>query len=246
MSKTYEAILLAAGKGERLGAAHNKVLLPVGKEKRPLFDYALRVFLKDESCRRVILVIRQPDMLYMKQVLESFYHTIPKKLIFIEGGSERQYSVEKGLAEVSSRETEYVMVHDAARPFIDQKMIQALFKEAQATKAAVVAIPARDTMKRIKDRKVKETLYRPEVWQVQTPQAFHVNVLKEAHQQAKKEDYLANEEGELVERLGQQVSVVLGSPINFKVTTPEDLKLAEGYLMRQESIHCTSDKKDIR
>lgn len=246
MSKSYEAILLAAGKGERLGSTHNKVLLPLGKDKRPLFDYALRVFLEDECCSRVIMTIRQSDEPYIKQVLTHLYQEIPSKVYFIEGGKERQYSVEKGLEEVTDRQKGYVMVHDAARPFIHQEMVQSLFKQAQQTKAAVVAIPAKDTMKRVKSGEVVDTFYRPEVWQVQTPQAFQVDVLQEAHNKAKAENYLANEEGELVERLGHVVSVVLGSAFNFKVTTPEDLELAEGYLLRKEYTHCNESENEVR
>lgn len=228
MSNSYTAILLAAGKGTRLGAVHNKVLLPLEeKNPRPLFDYALRVFLEDKHCAHIHFILRPSDESFIKEVLNQLYGEVPEKVTFVYGGKERQDSVKNGLDTVRD---EYVFVHDAARPFIDQEMVDALFLKAKKEGAAIVAIPAKDTVKRVRDEAVVETLYRPEVWQVQTPQAFRSTLLKEAYAKATEERYRGNEEGELVERMGQPVSVIQGKTTNFKVTTPEDLELAKGLI----------------
>lgn len=228
-NKTYETILLAAGEGTRLGASYNKVLLSLS-DGRPLFDYALRTFLEDIMCSHIILVIRKSDEEIIQQNLEEIYKEIPSKITFVYGGTERQYSVENGLdaLKVKNPDEGYVMVHDAARPFVEKKLLQELFLTVQKENAAILAIPAKDTIKKVQDGVVSKTLYRPEIWQVQTPQAFLSSLLVKAYKQAKRENYIGNEEGELVERLGHLVKIVQGNAYNFKVTTPEDLELAKG------------------
>lgn len=232
-SCSYSVILLAAGKGERLGAVHNKVLLPLADE-RPLFDYALRVFLKDQRCGQIVLVIRQTDKKVVEQALKQLYGKVPEKIVCVQGGEERQESVSNGL-DTLSEQSEYVMVHDAARPFITQELVDRLFSKVLTTEAAIAAIPAQDTIKYIREEKVIKTLYRPEIWQVQTPQAFKITLLKRAYKHAAAEGYLGNEEGELVERLKEPVAIVKGDPLNFKITTSEDLLLAKGlFLVRNQ------------
>ncbi|WP_277631079.1 2-C-methyl-D-erythritol 4-phosphate cytidylyltransferase [Atopococcus tabaci] len=228
MKADYEAIVLAAGSGERMGAAHNKVLLPL--DGLPIFAYALKVFLADPYCRHIILVIQEADRVYVERTLLRLKPKREIPLTLTTGGRHRQDSVYAGLKQLQEPEQGLVMVHDAARPFIKQENISELNACATGTGAAVLAVPAKDTIKRVVDGVVQSTLPRPEIWQVQTPQAFHKPLLLAAHEQARKEGYLANEEGELVERMGRKVRVVPGSYENIKITTPEDLVFAEGIL----------------
>lgn len=227
--ETYEVILLAAGSGTRLGASHNKVLLPIGPKKRPMFDYAMREFLKDDNCSQIILVVRKCDYAVIKDCVEEIYERIPEKILIIFGGSERQYSVANGL-EVLKDPNGYVMVHDAARPFITAPMLAQLFQEVKTHEACLLAVPASDTIKRVQNEQVQETLNRSEIWQVQTPQAFKSSLLLEAYQKAEQEGFLGNEEGELIERTGHAVRIIPGKTSNFKITSSEDLELAEGLL----------------
>lgn len=232
MKSMYEVILLAAGLGERMGASHNKVLLPLGEV--PVFAHALQVFFQDPWCKKVVLVIRAEDEAYMRESLSELTIESQVPLDIAYGGDHRQKSVYAGLEKIQQSETTLVMVHDAARPFIQQKVIDELNEKATQTGAALLAVPAKDTIKVVRNGVVQSTLYRPEIWQVQTPQAFNKEVLVDAHQQATKEQFLANEEGELVERLGKEVAVVKGSYDNIKITTPEDFIFAQGLLTQKK------------
>lgn len=231
MTKSYEAILLAAGSGTRLGDKQNKVLLTLDDSKRPIIDYAFRKFLEDEWCTHIIIVIRNQDRSMLELMFQEQYGHMPEKVTLVEGGAERQYSVKNGLNALHQKNSGYILVHDAARPFIQKELLHTLVNSAYENKAAIVAIPAKDTVKRVREQTVTETLYRPEIWQVQTPQAFSTALLLKAYQKAEKDNYLGNEEGELVERIGHTVKVVVGNSLNFKITTPEDLKIAKGLLL---------------
>lgn len=228
MKSDYEAILLAAGSGERMGAAHNKVLLPLGS--LPIFAYSLKIFLTDPYCHHVILVIRDTDRSYIEETLKRIESMRNIPLTVTLGGNNRQESVYAGLENLREPERGLVLVHDAARPFIKRENVALLNEKATETSAALLAVPAKDTIKSVKDGVVQSTLFRPHIWQVQTPQAFTKSVLLKAHKQAKKDDFLGNEEGELVERLGVEVAVVKGSYDNIKITTSEDLVFADGIL----------------
>ena len=143
----------------------------------------------------------------------------------VEGGAERAESVSKALARVKP-DIDFVCVHDAARPCLANEWITKVFEAAEKTGAAIFAIPVAGTLKRVgPDHKIEETLPRAAMWEAQTPQVFRRELLLEAH--AKRGDFPATDDAELVERLGQPVTVVPGSPINLKIATREDLRLAE-------------------
>jgi 2-C-methyl-D-erythritol 4-phosphate cytidylyltransferase len=145
-------------------------------------------------------------------------------VVVIQGGDTRQESVARGLAQVESGT---VVVHDAARPFATEAMVREVVDELTDANAAITAIPVNDTVKRGHDGLVIETVPRNELWLSQTPQAFVTDVLKRAHARAEKEGYVASDDAELVERYGEEVRVVEGSRLNFKITFPADYKLAE-------------------
>jgi 2-C-methyl-D-erythritol 4-phosphate cytidylyltransferase len=123
-----------------------------------------------------------------------------------------------------------VLVHDGARPFISHKKIEDLVHKAQETGAATLAVPVKDTIKRVVNGVVVETVERSTLWSVQTPQAFIPSLVIDAHHQANKENYIGTDDASLIERIGNPVSIVLGDYTNIKLTTPEDLLLAKAIM----------------
>ncbi|WP_413527673.1 2-C-methyl-D-erythritol 4-phosphate cytidylyltransferase [Marinilactibacillus psychrotolerans] len=225
MKETYEVILLGAGSSLRLGTLENKIMLML--RDRPVYDYALNLFIEDERCEQVIFVVQKEDLENIKNQLLKLYNLVPKKITFVHGGTERQYSVENGLKALNNSEDGYVLVHDAARPFIDKEMINKLFQTMKLEKAVIFAIPAKDTIKVVRNNEVHQTLHRPVIWQVQTPQMFRSKLLLQAHRQAAVDEFVGNEEGELVERMNHPVKVLEGKDKNFKITTATDFMIAE-------------------
>jgi 2-C-methyl-D-erythritol 4-phosphate cytidylyltransferase len=143
----------------------------------------------------------------------------------VQGGAERADSVQNALARVKP-DVDFICVHDAARPCITDAWVDKVFEAAQRTGAAIFAIPVAGTLKRVgADSTIQETVSRTGLWEAQTPQVFRRELLLEAY--AKRSDFQATDEAQLVERLGKKVAVVPGSSINLKITTKEDLRLAE-------------------
>lgn len=153
--------------------------------------------------------------------------------LFKQGGDERQHSVYKGLKAV--KQEKIVLVHDGARPFIKHEQIDELIAEAEQTGAAILAVPVKDTIKRVQDLQVSETIERSSLWAVQTPQAFRLSLLMKAHAEAERKGFLGTDDASLVEQMeGGSVRVVEGSYTNIKLTTPDDLTSAEA-IMESES-----------
>jgi 2-C-methyl-D-erythritol 4-phosphate cytidylyltransferase len=157
----------------------------------------------------------------------------------VHGGDTRQQSVANALAQVAP-ETEIVLVHDAARPFVTPAQIDRLIAEARTRGAAILGIPAIDTVKEVKRASLPEdvalitsTIPRERIVLAQTPQAFQYAILREAFARAKQDDVTASDEASLVERIGREVFVVLGSERNLKITRPSDMDLARFYLEQE-------------
>jgi len=224
----YQVIIPAAGSGKRMGAGYNKLLMNLAG--RPIILHTLDVFEKDSSCSRIILVIHSDDDSFFAEI-QSHY----TKIHIVYGGSERQYSVYNGL---KAAETEgIILVHDGARPFIRPETISRLVQSASECGAAIAAVPVKDTIKKVIDLEVIETVDRSSLWQVQTPKAFHFSVLQSAHEQAKIEGYLGTDEASLVEKNGHPVKIVESDYDNIKLTTPEDLYFAEAILKKRHQHH---------
>ncbi|MEH7386586.1 2-C-methyl-D-erythritol 4-phosphate cytidylyltransferase [Bacillus sp. JJ1521] len=221
----YQVVIPAAGSGKRMNAGKNKQFIEL--KSIPVIIHTLRVFEHDPMCSGIILVVNKEEQSIFQELLQT--HNIEKVVTFIQGGSERQYSVYNGLQAVKN--TDIVLVHDGARPFLKQKHVHELVNIAAEKGAAVLAVPIKDTIKRAsRDSYVEETVERSSLWAIQTPQAFHVSILQEAHELAKKEDYLGTDEASLVERIPKQVYIVKGDYLNIKLTTPDDLVFAEAIL----------------
>jgi 2-C-methyl-D-erythritol 4-phosphate cytidylyltransferase len=152
-----------------------------------------------------------------------------KTIALIAGGAERQDSVDNGLRELPS-DCEWVLIHDGVRPFVSLELLENTWRTAQQTGAAIAALPATDTIKRVRKEVVMETLQRDEVWLAQTPQVFRRDIIVSAYREARKQNRVATDDAFLVECLGLSVSVVRGERSNIKITTPEDLSWGNRFL----------------
>lgn len=217
------AIIPAAGLGLRMGGDVPKQFLEIGG--RPLLTHTLENVSRANLIDGIVLVVEEwriPDV--RDQFLRDW--PCPKVKWVIAGGARRQDSVAKGLASVPA-ETEIVVVHDGARPFINPGIIDRSVKEARLHGACIVAIPVSDTIKRVDDEGVIcETVDRSGLWQAQTPQTFRFDLIKKAMAKAVEEGFYATDEAGLVERIGMAVMIIPGDQKNMKVTTPEDLVIA--------------------
>jgi 2-C-methyl-D-erythritol 4-phosphate cytidylyltransferase len=224
---TYQVILPAAGQGKRMGAGKNKLLLELNG--LPVLIHTLRVFEQDEACSGIILAIHPQDEIEFQSLLTRY--NVSKVIRLIPGGKERQDSIYNALKSV---ETDgIILVHDAARPFIQKEHIYRLTEMAAETGAAILGVPAKDTIKKVQDGVVVETVERSSLWAVQTPQAFRISLLTEAYKRAEKDHFLGTDDASLVERLNYPVSMVEGDYDNIKLTTPEDLYFAEAILKKR-------------
>ena len=218
---TLGLVVLAAGRGERFG--RDKVWLPL--RGQPLLVHCLRA-LAASPVARVALVV-SAERLPEAQALAS---SVPLPTVAVVGGARRQDSVANGLQALGA--CDWVAVHDAARPLATQELLLRTWRAAQTTGAAIAAIPQTETVKRVRDGQVIETLPRAELWAVQTPQVFRTDLLLRAHATIADD---VTDDAALVERLGVTVRIVEGSYANIKVTMPHDLALAAFLWQRQES-----------
>lgn len=227
MVRRTVALVPAAGRGLRMGGAVPKQFLTLGSQ--PLLVHALRVLEASPAIHEIILAVPATEREYcLNQVVVP--HGFKKVSKIVSGGEHRQDSVRHALAEVD-RETEIVLVHDAVRPFLTERMVQDVIEQAAKHGAAIVAIPMRDTVKEMgADGAVARTVDRRHLWLAQTPQAFRRDWLEEAHRKAQLEGIQATDDAHLVELLGRRVVVVEGSGENIKVTRPEDMIIGEAIL----------------
>ena len=221
--KLNTAIIPAAGIGARMHADRAKQMLELGGV--PLIVHTLRRFELCDLIDRVILVL-QPSLTQEVLALVS-RHNLKKVARVVAGGAERQDSVYRGLLVIKAEDAGIILVHDAVRPFVRPDEIGAVIERAESTGAALMAVAATDTIKQVKTSRVRRTLDRRAIYYAQTPQAFRYEIIREAYERAYRDQFMATDDSQLVERLGHRVSVVEGSPINIKITRPFDLKLAE-------------------
>jgi 2-C-methyl-D-erythritol 4-phosphate cytidylyltransferase len=224
----YTVLLPAAGSGKRMGAGQNKLFLKL--RDVPILIHTLRVFENDPMCQHIVLAVKKEEQTYIEQLLLK--HEITKVAAITEGGAERQHSVYACLK--ASPSQGIVLVHDAARPFIKRGIIHQLVETATQSRAAVAAVRAKDTMKKVEDGIIQETVDRESLWIIQTPQAFQFELLEKAERLANEEGYLGTDEAMLVERLGERVHIVESTYDNVKMTTKEDLLFGDVILNKME------------
>ena len=220
----------AAGMGRRMGAAVNKQYLQLCG--RSILARTLELFDRHPAIDRIFPIIPAAEIDYFnQQILPGCRLT--KLGGIVPGGKERQDSVRNGLQQLQRLGTEpdsLVLIHDGVRPLFNPALISTLIDLALLEGAAVVGVPAKDTIKEVEDGLIIATPERSRLWQVQTPQIFRYELLLRAYQQAAEEDYRGTDDASLVERLGAKVMMVEGDYRNIKITTPEDLLLAEALL----------------
>lgn len=221
------AIILAGGAGKRMGAATNKQFLLI--DNKPIIAHTLQIF---EDCRAIdsiYLVVNQKDLpVIQKEILETYrFHKVTKVVI---GGRLRQDSVKNGLEAIEGH-CDIVVIHDGARPFVSPSFIEKGIFLMEMFDAVIPGLPARDTIKAVsKEGFVSKTLPRDSLWQVQTPQTFKYDLIVKAYRNGMAKKLYGFDDATFVEHLGQKVKVIEGSPYNLKITTPEDLIIAQGIL----------------
>ena len=225
--KYISAIIVAGGSGSRMGTATKKQYLKVkGKE---ILVHTVERFNNMPEIQEVIVVTGKEDITYVEKLLKEDYR-LDKVVHIVEGGKERQDSVYNGIKVVNEK-AEYLVVHDGARPLITSEVVLRGLSMAYANKASIVAVPVKDTIKIVdKEGKVETTPNRDTLWSIQTPQIFEKELIVRAHEYAKAHRLQATDDSMLVEAIGVPVYIVEGSYSNIKITTPEDLVMAENML----------------
>ena len=224
-------ILPAAGLGKRFGKDANKPFVKLGG--KPLLIWALEVLDALPEIGEIIPVLKDGDMEAGAELLESY--GIKKTRRIAPGGKERQDSVFHGLKLIDDRKC-IVLVHDGVRPLIEPPVVSQAILQLKDCDGVVVGVPVKDTIKEVSGGEVKRTLNRDTLWAVQTPQVFRYETLYSAYEKAAKESFYATDDSSLVERYGGKIRMVTGSYTNVKITTPEDLQVAEMFLAMREKI----------
>lgn len=225
-NKYVSVIVVAAGMGKRMGAAINKQYLML--ENRPILAHTIQKFEDNEYIDEIIVVTRDEEREYCKREVVCRY-SFNKVVHIVAGGEERQDSVYNGLMH-ANKLCDIVLIHDGVRPFIKNDEITECIKAALEYEACVIGVPVKDTIKVIDDTNtIIDTPARNTLWAVHTPQAFAYKLIVKAHENAKKYKQKATDDSMLVEKLGHSVKMIRGSYENIKITTPEDLKIAETF-----------------
>lgn len=234
-NKKVAAICLAAGQGKRMESKVQKQYLLI--EDKPVLYYALKAF-QDSPVEEVVLVVGAGEEEYCKKEIVDNYGFTKVKAI-VAGGKERYHSVFHGLQAIE--DADYVLIHDGARPFLTQEIIERCIDGAKKYRACVAGMPVKDTIKLADgEQNIESTPERSRVWMIQTPQAFEYTLIKEAYtilieqeNQGVKTSIPVTDDAMVVEYfLNQKVHLVHGSYENIKITTPEDMRIAEVFVRK--------------
>jgi len=229
MSK-ITVLIPAAGMGRRMGRAVAKQFLPLGD--KPMLAHTLLAFQRASVVDEIIPILSEEDMETCLTAIIEHYH-ITKVKTLVVGGKERQDSVYNGLQKIG-KDADIVLVHDGVRPFVTHDMIRETAELAQKGECVAVGVPLKDTVKEVgADGIVRATLDRSRLWAIQTPQAFPVKTLRRVYDESYARKMYGTDDATLVERAGIKVRVIMGSYENIKITTSEDLLLAEEILKRR-------------
>lgn len=222
------AIIPAAGAGVRFGGAVKKQFIALNG--LPILSHTLRALAASKALSAIIVVVPPGEELRGRKALELARIDLETEVV--PGGQARQDSVYIGLQRAKA-ETDLVLIHDGVRPFVSREVVLATIEAAKEWGAAIAAVPVIDTIKRVDtDGFVVETLQREQLWSVQTPQVFRYALLMRAHRAIREGGIVATDDAALVERIGGMVKVVRGSYENLKITSEEDLPLADLILKR--------------
>ena len=228
MSEKCTAIVLAAGQGKRMHSKIQKQFLEI--QGYPVLYYSLHCFQESSMIQDIILVTSEDVISYCKEQIVDKY-AFSKVTRIIPGGKERYDSVYAGL--LCCQDTDYVYIHDGARPFLTEEMVQRGYEAVKRTNACVMGMPSKDTVK-LADPSgyIKETPNRKIVWNIQTPQIFSYDLIRGAYESIRKKDMTGVTDDAMVveQETGTKILLVEGSYRNIKITTPEDLAVAEAFL----------------
>jgi 2-C-methyl-D-erythritol 4-phosphate cytidylyltransferase len=234
LQTTYKviAIVPAAGLGKRFGQGTNKSFQVLGG--KPLIIWSLKALEAVEEVCEIIPVLKSEDMELGQRLLEE--EGFPKIRRIAAGGKERQDSVYNGLKQIEDKNS-IVLIHDGVRPLISTHLVEELIKQMsdairnkEKCDGIIPGVPVKDTIKETENGVVRKTLKRGSLWAVQTPQAFPCKKILRAYDESAREGYYATDDAALIERYGGTVKVIMGSYTNIKITTPEDLVVAEALL----------------
>ena len=217
-------IIAGGGVGKRMGADRPKQYLELSG--RPLICHTLDRFMGIENIGKIVVVLPSDFVSSFQEDILKPYDYDLSFIEILEGGVKRQDSVRNGLKAVPG-DFDVVLVHDACRPFVGRTVIEKSIEVAYKDGAAIVAAPIKETIKKVSAGNINETVDRQNLWGAQTPQAFRLNVLKEAFAKAYKDGFCGTDDAVLVERIGGSVKIIEGDYRNIKITTPEDLIVAE-------------------
>jgi len=223
------AIIPAAGSGSRFGGQIPKQFVEIAGA--PIIVHTLGKFDRCDEIGAIIVALRSEEIERFEQALPA--HGFRKPVRLVKGGAERGDSILNALEAAKEFQPEIVAVHDAVRPFVSTEQISAVISRAREIGAAILALPETDTIKEVENGLVLRTIDRRRIWRAQTPQAFRYDLLLRANEEARAADLpsaMMTDDALLVERLGERVAVVEGLASNIKITTPEDLVLAEKFL----------------
>lgn len=220
-------IVPAAGRGMRMREDISKQYLPLAG--KPILAHTLVVLEQCRAIDEVILAVRGNDIAHCREeVVEKF--ALKKAKEIIAGGERRQDSVYNALKMIKAN-CDLVLIHDSVRPFITEEIVLRTIEEAELHGAVAAAVPITDTIKQGDgDGFVKRTLNRDELWSIQTPQGFEYDLIRKAYSKAHEDGFYGTDDASLVERIGHPVKIIEGSLENIKITTPEDLIIAEAIL----------------
>ena len=231
MKPICTAVIVAAGKGRRMGTEISKQFLPLcGKE---ILAHSVEKFEKAEKIRDIVLVTGEDSLQDIRDMAQEYGW---KKITsVVAGGKERQDSVWNGLQAVSA-DTEIVLIHDGVRPFVTEDILNHSIETAVEMGGCVAGVPAKDTIKVCNGENIAvATPDRSTLWQIQTPQTFRKELILQAYQKAKAEGFAGTDDASLAEYSGCPVKVIMGSYRNIKITTKEDLLIGEAFLKEEQA-----------
>jgi len=227
------ALIPAAGMGRRMGASINKQYLMLGG--LPIVARTISVFERSPLIDAIYLVIPADEIPYCQEhVIDAC--GFRKVAAIVPGGKERQHSVLNGLNAMTGNvaDSDVVLIHDGVRPLVTQEMLSESIAVAKERDCALVGVPVKDTIKRVHDGIVLDTPMREDLWQAQTPQSFRFGIIHAAHLAAEAAGFVGTDDASLIERTGGEVCIIRGDYRNIKITTPEDLIMAEAFLAMSE------------
>lgn len=218
-------IIVAAGSGKRMNMDINKQFIKLNKKE--IIAHTIDVFYKNENVDEIIVCIKKEEEELFKDKIINKYSFKNIKIAY--GGKERQDSIYNGLKCLDDK-CDIVLIHDGARPFVDDRIINESIKVAREKKAVVVGTPVKDTIKVVCDGIINDTPNRVNLWSAQTPQVFEYKLITRAYEEAYENNYYGTDDSMLVENIGQEVAMIMGSYDNIKITSPEDISIGEQIL----------------